>query len=176
MIAAGADGLAAMAAWGAQNQGYTAVHVFSHGAEATLQLGTDLLSAADLAAPVVQGELQALGHALVPGGALLVYACDLAAGTDGQAFIKTMAAATGAVVAGSTDRTGSAALGGNWVLERSTGDIAVPTLSVSGFAGVMDITNVTADFTVAPAAAGVDARACGAHAAHTSVNSIASGT
>ena len=159
LIAAGADGLAAMAAWGAQNQGYTAVHVFSHGAEATLQLGTDLLSAADLAAPVVQGELQALGHALVPGGALLVYACDLAAGTDGQAFIKTMAAATGAVVAGSTDRTGSAALGGNWVLERSTGDIAVPTLSVSGFAGVMDITNVTADFTVAPAAAGVYARA-----------------
>jgi len=159
LIAAGTDGLAAMAAWAAQNHGYDAVHVFSHGAEATLQLGADQLTATDLAAPAVQGELHALGQALVPGGALLIYACDLAAGADGQAFIKTMAGATGAVVAASTDRTGSAVLGGNWVLERSTGDIAVPTLSVAGYTGVLDITNVTADFVVTPAAAGVFARA-----------------
>jgi len=90
---------------------------------------------------------------------LLIYACDLAAGADGQAFIKTVAGATGAVVAASTDRTGSAVLGGNWVLERSTGDIAVPTLSVAGYTGVLDITNVTADFVVAPAMMDVFARA-----------------
>jgi len=61
LIAAGTDGLAAMAAWAAQNHGYDAVHVFSHGAEATLQLGADQLTATDLAAPAVQGELHALG-------------------------------------------------------------------------------------------------------------------
>ena len=51
------------------------------------------------------------------GGDILLYGCDVAANAHGQKLVEEIHELTGADVAASTDETGSAALGGNWVLE-----------------------------------------------------------
>ena len=117
------SGFAQIAKWTQTHSGYDAIHVISHGGEGKLYLGTDALTDASLSDPVIQAELAQLGSALNAGGDLLVYGCDIAKGTDGQQFIADLAADTGANVAASTDATGNAALGGNWILESSTGAI-----------------------------------------------------
>ncbi|WP_229257303.1 Ig-like domain-containing protein, partial [Duganella callida] len=104
-----------------QYQDLDSVQIVSHGAAGQIQLGTSVLDRAHLAD--YQEALQEWGAALRPGGDLLLYGCDVAAGDAGQAFIDGLAQATGADVAASTDATGSSALGANWDLERSTGSI-----------------------------------------------------
>src|SRR6185295_18755785 len=49
--------------------------------------------------------------------------CDVAQGDAGRLFLQELSHLTGADVAASTDRTGSADLGGNWTLEFATGAI-----------------------------------------------------
>ena len=66
-------------------------------------------------------------------GDILIYGCDVAKGTIGQAFIEQLAAATGKDVAASTSDTGAAALGGDWVLEAQTGTIEAQALDASGY-------------------------------------------
>jgi len=58
---------------------------------------------------------------LTDSGDILLYGCDVAQGEIGQAFIEQLAQLTGADVAASTDLTGAAALGGDWVLEAQAG-------------------------------------------------------
>ena len=62
-------------------------------------------------------DLATLGGALSASGDILLYGCDVAAGADGLAFVNALANATGADVAASTDLTGAAVKGGDWVLE-----------------------------------------------------------
>ena len=54
---------------------------------------------------------------------ILFYGCRIGADGIGQAFIDSIAALTGADIAASDDLTGSSALGGDWILEKSTGAI-----------------------------------------------------
>jgi hypothetical protein len=98
-----------------------AIHIVSHGMEAEVKLGTTVLTDGNLADHA--DALAAIGKALKPGGDLMLYGCDVAAGSDGQQFIHDLARLTGADVAASTDETGSAALGGDWTLEAATGAI-----------------------------------------------------
>ena len=63
------------------------------------------------------------GQALSENGDILLYACDLVSSASGEAFIAQLAQLTGADVAASTDGTGAESLGGDWVLEASTGNI-----------------------------------------------------
>ncbi|MEI8396708.1 MAG: DUF4347 domain-containing protein, partial [Rhodospirillaceae bacterium] len=137
------SGLAQMAAWASTHSGYDAIHVLSHGAEASLTLGTDTLTDGSLSAPVVRAELTEIGSALNAGGEILLYGCDVAKGNDGQQFINDVAADTGAVVAASTDLTGSAALGGNWFLEDSTGAIKESSLQVNNYPYVLTVSSPT---------------------------------
>ena len=51
----------------------------------------------------------------------LAFLADFAAGTAGQAVVEQLAVLTGADVAASDDATGSAARGGDWVLEYQAG-------------------------------------------------------
>ncbi|PKU25885.1 Ig-like domain-containing protein [Telmatospirillum siberiense] len=128
LIDGGKDGLAQMAVWAESNSGYDAIHVLSHGSEGVIELGTNILTDAGLSNATIQAELAEIGHALNAGGDLLIYGCDLAAGTDGQKLITDLAADTGANVAASTDNTGASDLGGNWTLESKTGVIDVATV------------------------------------------------
>ncbi|WP_323145091.1 Ig-like domain-containing protein [Massilia phyllosphaerae] len=144
------DGLAQIAAWAARNSGYDAIHILSHGAQGQLHLGSALIDEAALASQTVQAELADIGHALKPGGDVLLYGCDVAAGSDGERFLADLARLTGADVAASTDATGSAAEGGNWTLESHVGEIDVRTLQIDAYRGVLDtiaFTDADADFT-----------------------------
>ena len=67
--------------------------------------------------------LAASRSALANDADLLLYGCDVAAGETGRAFVEQLAQSTGADVAASTDKTGSAAIGGNWTLEFATGTV-----------------------------------------------------
>ena len=54
---------------------------------------------------------------------ILLYGCNVAAGAAGQAFVTQLHQLTGADIAASTDLTGTAALGGDWQLEYTQGQI-----------------------------------------------------
>ncbi len=60
---------------------------------------------------------------LTQGADVLLWGCDVGADARGVAFLDKIATFTGADVAASSNATGAAALGGDWILERSTGSI-----------------------------------------------------
>lgn len=99
----------------------SSVAIFSHGSEGALQLGSSSLNSANLMD--YTGLLQSWSSALTEDADLLLYGCDVAADAIGQTFVSQLANLTGADVAASTNLTGSSALGGNWMLEFSTGSI-----------------------------------------------------
>ncbi|WP_170133428.1 DUF4347 domain-containing protein, partial [Undibacterium pigrum] len=98
------------------------ISIVSHGDDGVMLLGNAVLHEGDLT--VYQHQLQAIGASLKPDGDLLLYGCDVGAGTVGQSFINELAKISGADVAASTNGTGTASRGGDWVLEISTGSIA----------------------------------------------------
>ncbi|NML18669.1 DUF4347 domain-containing protein [Azohydromonas caseinilytica] len=144
-IDGGASGLAQIARWAREHQGYDAIHLLSHGSDQALRLGTDTLTEASLGAGAVRAGLAELGHALKAGGDLLLYGCDVAAGPGGQRFISGLREATGADVAASTDPTGVAVLGGDWALEAGAGEIGTAALSLPAYGGLLG-EPVTIDF------------------------------
>lgn len=108
----------------AAQQNIEAIHIVSHGNEASLQLGSDLLTGANL--EHFTDQIQQWGNALTESGDLLLYGCDVAAGSIGEAFVNKLSTLTGADIAASNDLTGNAALGGDWLLEMATGSIEAP--------------------------------------------------
>ncbi|MCZ8077301.1 MAG: DUF4347 domain-containing protein, partial [Paucibacter sp.] len=116
------DGLAQIAAALAGRNDIDALHILSHGAKGVLGLGSVTLTSENM--PAHADKLAAIGASLAPQGDLLLYGCNIAAGAEGQAFVDAIARATQADVAASVDATGAAALGGNWVLESKSGDVA----------------------------------------------------
>jgi len=91
--------------------GLDSISVVAHGSAGRLLLGNTVLSANALDS--YRPEFAAIGAALRPGGDLLLYSCDVAAGDSGLKFITNLAAATGADVAASTNATGA---NGDWIL------------------------------------------------------------
>ena len=124
-IAADEDGLAVISRTLDERQAagetFDAVHVFSHGQSGVVALGTSTLDADSLLRRA--GEIAGWGSALSAQADLMLYGCDVAAGANGLFLIEGLAALTGADVAASDDLTGSAARGGDWLLERHTGQI-----------------------------------------------------
>ena len=109
------DGIEQIAATLAGAENLSAIHIVSHGSPGLLQLGATALSEANL--DQYTEELGEIGNALSPTGDLLLYGCDVASGDAGLTFIGSLSEWTKADVAASTDLTGAAALGGDWVLE-----------------------------------------------------------
>ena len=137
------DGVEQISAWLKQYKSLKAVHILSHGGEASLQLGNGALDAGSLER--YQQDLRQWGDALAETADILIYGCDVAAGGAGKAFLAHIAEATGADVAASDDRTGAAALGGDWDLERSVGVIDARSLSAGNYASILAVTAATAD-------------------------------
>ncbi|MEQ9923842.1 Ig-like domain-containing protein [Pectobacterium brasiliense] len=131
------DGLQQMTDWAATHTGYDAIHIFSHGSEGKVNLGTQVLTESSLKSSDVQAQLAALGAALTTEGDLLLYGCDIAGGAQGDAFLTNLAQATGADVAASIDVTGSSAIGGDWVLEKNTGDIDTEAMVIDAYSGAL---------------------------------------
>ncbi|MEH1795512.1 Calx-beta domain-containing protein [Nostoc sp.] len=96
------------------------VHIVSHGGEGSLQLGSTYLNLTNLNS--YANQLQKWANVLTDKADILLYGCDVASG-QGTKFVQFLSRITGADVAASTDKTGSAALGGDWDLEVKTGKI-----------------------------------------------------
>lgn len=143
-IGADVDGIAAITRALSGAHGVTAVHVISHGGAGAVQLGTSTLDqdALLLRAP----EIAAWGQHMSADADMLLYGCDVADGAQGRALMQGLAQLTGADVAASTDRTGAAVLGGNWLLEASTG--AIEAAGAIGQPGQAAFNNVLATLTV----------------------------
>ncbi|MEG5124546.1 DUF4347 domain-containing protein, partial [Microcoleus sp. ARI1-B5] len=122
-----------------------AVHILSHGSEGSLKLGSDLLNGNDIES--FNTQLKQWGNALTENGDILLYGCDAAAGDTGKNFVKRLSEITGADIAASDNLTGSAAKGGDWNLETTTGKIeaAVPfnQEAMKAYDGVLLNYNVT---------------------------------
>lgn len=148
VLDAGADGLARMAQVLEGRSGIDAVHIVSHGKEGAVSLGSLQLTTETLAAH--GAELATIRTALSPDADILLYGCDVGAGTNGATFVEELAKATGADVAASTGLTGAAKSGGNWALEKMTGVIgSYSPFSIStllGYNGTL-ATDGTADGT-----------------------------
>ncbi|MDR3432616.1 MAG: DUF4347 domain-containing protein, partial [Rouxiella aceris] len=129
------DGLAQIAQWASTHSGYGAMHIISHGEQNDLMLGTLEVTSANVASH--QSELTAIGQSLAPGGDILLYGCDIAAGTTGVSLINALAQETQRSVAGSTDATGGTAAGGDSVLEYGTDTLHVATLDLSAYDGIL---------------------------------------
>ncbi|MBU2713466.1 DUF4347 domain-containing protein, partial [Zooshikella harenae] len=116
------NGLAQMANALAEYSNLDAIHVVSHGDDGQLQLGNVTVSADNIAN--YSQYLSDIGAALTQQGDILLYGCDVGKGSAGEAFVQALADFTDADIAASTDDTGGDALGGNWNLEYSTGDVS----------------------------------------------------
>jgi hypothetical protein len=105
------------------------IHIVSHGAPGSLQLGDGSLSLDD-----IEGDRHSLQqwfsqrtYSIAKNRPnILLYGCCVAAGETGKAFVKRLSELTGARVAASQNLTGSVAKGGDWELEVSTGSIETP--------------------------------------------------
>ncbi|MBK7656938.1 MAG: DUF4347 domain-containing protein [Betaproteobacteria bacterium] len=77
--------------------------------------------------------LAQIGSALTQDGDWLMYGCNVAAGAAGVDLIGQLVQASGADVAASTDLTGAATAGGDWVLEYAAGSIDAAAMPVSQY-------------------------------------------
>ncbi|MEG4959356.1 MULTISPECIES: DUF4347 domain-containing protein, partial [unclassified Microcoleus] len=117
------DGIAQISEYIADCQEVSALHVICHGSPGSLQLGTAQLSLDTLNA--YASELQKWGASLSAKAEILLYGCSVAAGW-GKAFVEQISHLTKAKIAASTTLTGSAALGGDWQFQATTGEIEIP--------------------------------------------------
>ncbi|PAY16038.1 sugar dehydrogenase [Rhodopirellula sp. SM50] len=101
--------------------GLSSVHLISHGQPGRLQLGQARVDADTVANRAA--ELTRWKASFAPGGDLLIYGCDVAAGAEGQTFLRQIATVTGLDVAASVDRTGSTGQEADWDLEQTIGSV-----------------------------------------------------
>jgi hypothetical protein len=115
------DGVLQLARAVSQDSGLKAIHILSHGGPGLLRLGNAELNAAAL--PEYADALATIARAMAETGDVLLYGCDVANGSQGQAFIEALAEVLRVDVAASNDRTGSGLLAGDWELEVEVGTI-----------------------------------------------------
>ncbi|WAJ36957.1 Ig-like domain-containing protein [Pseudomonas sp. GOM7] len=116
------DGLQQIADYLQGRQDIDAIHIFSHGEQGLLKLGSATLDNQNVASRST--ELAAIGASLSSDGDILLYGCDIGRSDSGAALVEQLATLTQADIAASSDRTGAAAMGGDWELERQSGEIA----------------------------------------------------
>ncbi|WDE14098.1 cadherin-like domain-containing protein [Thalassomonas haliotis] len=121
LIEQGHDGIEQISRLLTQYTGLDALHLISHGDEGELNLGNTRLSLANL--EQYSADISAWSEVFNPGGDILLYGCNPAAGIDGEQFVNSLAALTLSDVAASDDLTGHAGLGGDWQLEYHRGMI-----------------------------------------------------
>lgn len=148
------DGVAQIAAV-MEGRAFTAVHLIAHGRPGEVQIGStrlDARHAADRRGSLARWFAPAARLGRAPE--LLIYACDVSYGPAGAALMRTLAAATGAEVAASNDRTGGADAGGDWDLEASTGPIEaslpIAASAARAYPATLEIFTVTNGATSGP--------------------------
>jgi len=118
-LESGQSGIAQMTQHLARYTQLRAVHIVSHGAPGAVMLGGQWVDA-----DALQANRRLLARwrtALAQHADILVYGCNVGAGSHGGRFLHRLAVLTGADVALSSDYTGAATKGGDWALENRTG-------------------------------------------------------
>ncbi|MDY7016080.1 MAG: DUF4347 domain-containing protein, partial [Cyanobacteriota bacterium] len=110
--------------------GVDELHILSEGSEGNFWLGNAFVSSENI--EQYSSQIQSWSQGLNPGADLLIYACLTALGATGNNLLSSIASLSGADVAGSTNVTGNAELGGDWVLERAIGSIEATAPFESG--------------------------------------------
>jgi hypothetical protein len=120
------DGIAQISEVLAGYQNIDAVHIVSHGAEGSVQLGRTWLDLETLHSAA--DAIGIWGKTLTADADILLYGCNLAASVEGMSLVQALSELTGADVAASLDLTGNSRLGGDWELEGTVGhiDTSVP--------------------------------------------------
>jgi len=129
------DGLKQMADALSGRKNVPAVHLISHGRPGMLDLGSLAFDAEALKHR--RSDLARIGAALGANAELLLYGCNVAEGPVGHEFLRELSAITGAHVAGSTNLTGAAEKGGDWVLESRTGTLQSAVLNFATYRHVL---------------------------------------
>jgi Ca2+-binding RTX toxin-like protein len=124
VLGAGEDGLAQISEILAQHQGLQAVHLIAHGGPGYMLLGDTVLDGNALDQAALWGD------ALAENGDLLLYGCNVADGELGVSFARNLADATGADVGASSNATGTAERGGDWILEYTVGSLEASSLAL----------------------------------------------
>ena len=96
------------------------VHIISHGSSGSIQLGNTALGSENI--DQYKSQLEKWQTSLAPEADIMLYGCDVAAGT-GANFVDKFSQLTGADVAASTNITGR---DGDWNLEFAKGQIESP--------------------------------------------------
>ncbi len=100
--------------------GLASISVIAHGSEGAIRLGATTVNA--IAVSGSQDALARIGASLAPGGSIQLYGCDTGGGSNGQALVDQIAAATGAHVAAASHPVGGLTPGDSWTLDvTSTG-------------------------------------------------------
>jgi len=139
LIDAADGGIRELAAALEGRSGIDSLQILSHGATGELRLGGDVLTADNLSD--YADDLAAIGAAMDASGDILLYGCRVGEGGEGRALIDGLASLTRADIAASDDLTGSAAQGGDWLLEVATGSIeasaAITAAAQSAYDGLL---------------------------------------
>ncbi|MBF0201806.1 MAG: DUF4347 domain-containing protein [Desulfamplus sp.] len=135
------DGLAELAAALAGRSGIEALHILSHGSSGQIILGQASLNSDSL--DDYADELALIRQALSEDGDILLYGCKVAEGQTGMEFVSRLAQITGADVAVSDDLTGAAALGGDWDLELTQGQVETSSIAIANYAGTLAAPEIT---------------------------------
>ncbi|MEG3875546.1 DUF4347 domain-containing protein, partial [Microcoleus sp. Z1_B5] len=115
------DGIEQIAEITASRHSLNSIQIVAHGASASVEIGRAELNIHNI--ETYSSQLQQWGKALNETGSILLLSCNTGAGESGLKFIQKLSQITGANVAASNNLTGSAALGGDWELEITTGQI-----------------------------------------------------
>ena len=102
---------------------YDAVHILTHGNDQGFYLGSTKVTEAD--------QMSVFNDHMADNGDFMLYGCNLASSEHGQSLVQDIADLTGCDVAASTNITGAAALGGDWILEYNTGVIEATSISLN---------------------------------------------
>jgi len=129
------DGLQQIANYLEGRTNVDAIHLLSHGAQGTVEVGNTWLSSENLAEHFQT--LKAIGATLAADGDILIYGCKAGEGAAGSALLTQLAQLTQADVAASADSTGAANQGGDWQLEQQVGQIASTSLSAAGYQSLL---------------------------------------
>ncbi|MGB5764798.1 MAG: DUF4347 domain-containing protein, partial [Sedimenticolaceae bacterium] len=138
----------------ASRSGLSAIHLISHGSDASIRVGDDTL---DLARLQSEPEIfSQWGGALDAEGDILIYGCDVAATAEGEALIEALADVTRADVAASNDLTGHQSQDGDWDLEYRSGqietDVFADEVIQRDWTGTLDAEQVSAEYLTSPLA------------------------
>ena len=102
------------------------LHLITHGRSGMFQLGRQLVSEETIMSH--SRDFAQWSHSFAEGADILLYGCETGQGTAGERLMQLLAEATGADIAGSTDRTGHSDLQGDWDFERQIGMVNSPVV------------------------------------------------